>query len=162
MNQLRVSTPSLKNEGINRVLTKEEKSNNILLILELLSIPHLTSSPSSSMDKQMVHFSSTSVSSSSSPIFSCSGFLCWQARMCQDKKKVSKITNTKHNLVECLYCSRYLLVFVWKGESLYSRLDSSSADAPQSVLELQQLLNKVVRWLNGNGIGLNYTEYNKG
>lgn len=34
----------------------------------------LTSSPSSSMDKHMVHFSSTSVSSSS-PIFNCRGFL---------------------------------------------------------------------------------------
>lgn len=39
------------------------------------TLTDLTSSASSSMDKQMVHFSSTSVSSSS-PIFSSRGFLC--------------------------------------------------------------------------------------
>ena len=36
----------------------------------------------------------------------------------------------------------YLLVFVWEGEPLYGRLNGSSADAPQPVLQLQKLLMK--------------------
>ena len=44
--------------------------------LSVADIHYLTSSASSSIDRQMVHFSSTSVSSPSSPIFISRGFLC--------------------------------------------------------------------------------------
>lgn len=117
--------------------------------LALGSFSDLTSSPSSSMDKQMVHFSSTSVSSSS-PIFSCRGFLCSQVRLHRPGQKSPQPVRLRGLILA------YLLVFVRKGEPLYGGLNGSSAHTPQSVLQLQQLLrdasSEMSKWVMGGDI----------
>lgn len=82
---------------------------SFLWFLGLQSNYYLTSSPSSSMDKHMVHFSSTSVSSSS-PIFNCRGFLCSWVTLQRDRNVGSKKRGekSKRSTDFCLICHTFL------------------------------------------------------
>lgn len=113
------------------------------------SVNYLTSSPSSSIERHIVHFSSVSSSSSSMPIFSSRGLLYGSHGQLLIKSNL-RLINYRFNQVynsqilktykRSSIFSPYLFILMRKGKPLDGGLHSASVHIAQSVLQLQELL----------------------